>query len=260
MLVESVAELAAFHHARQRDSDDALAGAGDLAGDRQSLVRKAPRDRRQSRPRPGDECVGGHPGVDVHRRGVQRAGAHLVVPGLHLHLAGRYGDDDDVAVPAGRVVVDAAGHHHDVIGDRRQRDELLDPADLVTVTRRTHFGADDLQIRPARGLRGADAQHRLTTDRLLADGAEVVVLGEPPQQRDGRIVQADTHADARRPQPAQLQRQGDEFRDVRLLAVTPLLGEHTGAAEVFDELARKPFRRFGFRGPGPHLVVEDAVQ
>ena len=44
MLVQRVAELAAFHHAGQRDSDDPLARGRDLTGDRHPLVGQPPRD------------------------------------------------------------------------------------------------------------------------------------------------------------------------------------------------------------------------
>ena len=145
---------------------------------------QAPGDGGQTGSRPRDQRVGGHPGVDVHRGGVQRSRADLAVGGLHVDLRGRDGDHQDVAVPAVRVVVDTACHHHDVIGDRGQRDELLDPADLETASRRTDFGLDDLQVGTARLLGGADAQHRLAADRLLADVLEVVGPAEAAQDRD----------------------------------------------------------------------------
>ena len=69
-------------------------------------------------------------------------------------------------MPAVRIVVDAACHHHDVIGDRGQRDELLDPADLETASGRTHFGLADLKVGTAGLLGGADAQDGFAADRL----------------------------------------------------------------------------------------------
>ena len=94
---------------------------------------------------------------------------------------GGYGDHHDVAVPAGRVVVDVAGHHHDVVGDRGQRHELLDPANLESVTRRANFGLDDLQVGAAGLLGRADAQHGFAADGLFADRAQMIRLAEPAQ-------------------------------------------------------------------------------
>lgn len=123
-------------------------------------------------------------------------------------------------MPAGRVVVDAAGHHHDVVGDRGQRYELLHSADLETVPRRTDFGLDDLQVGSAGLLGRGDAQHRLTVDRLFADRLEMLGFAEPAQDRDRRVVQADTDADARRSEVAETEREFVEFGDVGMLTAS----------------------------------------
>ena len=155
-------------------------------------------------PARGDQRVGGHPRVDVHGGGVQRSGADLAVRRLNLTLRQRNGDDDYAAVLAVRVVVDVAGHRHDMVGDGRQRDELLDALDLEAVTDRADLGPDDLQVRSARLLGGADAQHSFAADGLLGDVAKVVRLAEPAQDRDRRVVQAHPDADAGRSQHAEL--------------------------------------------------------
>jgi hypothetical protein len=47
-------------------------------------------------------------------------------------------------VLAVRIVVDAAGHGDDVVGDRGQRDELLDALDFEATSDGTQLRADDL--------------------------------------------------------------------------------------------------------------------
>jgi hypothetical protein len=124
----------------------------------------------------------------VHGGGGERTGADLAVRRLNLALRQRYRDDGDAAVLAVRIVVDAAGHGDDVVGDRRQRDELLDSLDLEAVSNGTHFGSDDLQIRAARLLGCADTQHRFAADGFLGDVLQVVRLAEAAQYRDRRVV------------------------------------------------------------------------
>ncbi len=209
---------------------------------------------------PRDQGVGGDPGVDVHGGGVQRPGADLVVGPLHADLGRRQRDQRDVAVLAGRVVVDAARHHHDVIGDGGQRDELLDPADIETPVPRGDLGLDDLQVGAAGLLGGSDAQHGLPPDRPFADVPQVVGLAEPAQDGDRRVVQADPHPDAGRGQPAQGEGELDQLADVGQRAVAPFFAEDTARTEVFDQFTRKLLARFGFRRPRQDLFVERVGQ
>ena len=228
VLEQRRAELSAPHHAGVGDPEDALTRRRHLTRDRHAFVCQTPRDGRQPGAGAGDEMVGGHPGVDVHGGGVQRTGADLAPRWLHLDLRGGHGDDEDVAVPAGGVVVHAAGDDHDVIGDGGQGHELLDAPYLETLTGGTRLGLDDLKIRTA-GLFGrADAQHGLAVDGLFADVSEVLGPAEPAQDRDRRVVQAHTYPDTGGPQPAQAECQLVEFGDVGVLAAlrTPLRAEH----------------------------------
>ena len=119
-------------------------------------------------------------------------------------------------MPAVRIVVDTACDHHDVIGDRGQRYELLDPADLETASCRTDFGLADLKVGTAGLLGGADAQHGFAPDRGVGDGLEVVGLAESAQDRDRRVVQADADADAGRAEMAQVVGEFEQLADIGL--------------------------------------------
>ena len=102
VFVQRMAELASFHHAGQvipmtRWHEEAIWPAIDIRS------WASPQEMAASPvPATGDQRIGGHPGVDVHGRGVQRPGADLAVRRLNLDLRGRYRDHDHAAVPAGQ--------------------------------------------------------------------------------------------------------------------------------------------------------------
>ena len=96
--------------------------------------------------------------------------------------------------------------------------------------------------------------------RGVGDGLEVIGPAESAQDRDRRVVQADADADAGRAEMAQLVGELEQLADIRLDLVAPLAGEDAGSAQILDQLSRKAFGCFGFRGPGDHLLVEHLAQ
>ena len=95
--------------------------------------------------------------------------------------------------------------------------------------------------------------HRTASPRIacVADVLEVVGLAESAQDRDRRVVQADADADAGRAEMAQSGRRARASLATSGWSSSPHLSrEDPGCAQILDQLARKAFGGFGFRGPG----------
>jgi hypothetical protein len=73
-------------------------------------------------------------------------------------------------------------------------------------------------------------------------------------------VQADADANTRRAELAQRDRQRNEFGQVGVLAVAPLLREHATLTQILDQLSWNPFAFFGFRGPLDDVAAQHLVE